>query len=396
MRFIHTSDWQIGMPFKSTLNAAARERMGHDRIATIRKIAALANEPSRGIDFVLVCGDLVDSPSISSMTIKKMMLEISKIVKPVYLLAGNHEWAGTTSILENEEFKRFSPSNLKILVQGVNEINETLEILAAPLDGKHSTRDTLSEALESVGPIGKKRIVAGHGTVLGFGANERVALGLDKVIAAHSNDLIHYVALGDRHTTTVVTEAGEMRGLEGNQISDGSYIFYSGAHEATDFNELDPGNILVVEIPDSGSPIVEKVHVGSWTFARFGTGSQDLHKLRSVEDLAALQREIESFASPEQTVVKIYLDSIMPSIADETHRQSLFHLWHSEFLAGFVRSERSLKESVGFTSPDEIRSTLNGYVADAYEDLLQKSKGQDVDSVEFAAVRLFQEALGNR
>ena len=45
---------------------------------------------------------------------------------------------------------------------------------------------------------------------------------------------MHYVALGDRHSTTEVGGTGR--------------IWYSGAPEPTAYDEIDPGNVLIVDL----------------------------------------------------------------------------------------------------------------------------------------------------
>ena len=63
--------------------------------------------------------------------------------------------------------------------------------------------------------------------------------------------MIHYVALGDRHSTTDVGDTGR--------------VWYSGAPEPTDFVEDEPGNVMVVEFDRDGVR-VERHRVGAWHF----------------------------------------------------------------------------------------------------------------------------------
>ena len=46
--------------------------------------------------------------------------------------------------------------------------------------------------------------------------------------------LSHYVALGDRHSTTNVGTTGR--------------VYYAGAPEPTDYDETDPGNVLIATL----------------------------------------------------------------------------------------------------------------------------------------------------
>ena len=60
------------------------------------------------------------------------------------------------------------------------------------------------------------------------------AIALERLEERISAGLIHYVALGDRHSTTNVGTTGR--------------VYYSGAPEPTDYDETDPGNVLIVDL----------------------------------------------------------------------------------------------------------------------------------------------------
>ena len=130
MKFIHTSDWQIGMNF-GFLKEKSRNLMADARLAAINRIAEIANDESRGIDFVLVAGDLFDTPRVSEANIKLVMRNIRKIKKPVYVLAGNHEWNGNEYIYDNPAFLENKESNFVLLEPGIKVIGDDFEIIAA-------------------------------------------------------------------------------------------------------------------------------------------------------------------------------------------------------------------------------------------------------------------------
>jgi len=97
MKLIHTADWQIGKTFHG-LREYSREAMSKARLEVIDAIADYANNPTNEIDFVLVCGDMFETPRVSENLIKNTFKKISRINKPVYVLAGNHEWNGSEYI----------------------------------------------------------------------------------------------------------------------------------------------------------------------------------------------------------------------------------------------------------------------------------------------------------
>jgi len=61
VKFIHTADWQIGKPFAGIGDAHKRALVQQERIEAIKRIGRVAQE--NGAAFVLVAGDLFDSPS---------------------------------------------------------------------------------------------------------------------------------------------------------------------------------------------------------------------------------------------------------------------------------------------------------------------------------------------
>ena len=67
MKFIHTADWQIGKPFAGIGDAHKRALVHQARIDAIKRIGRVAQES--GAEFVLVAGDLFDSPSADRGTV---------------------------------------------------------------------------------------------------------------------------------------------------------------------------------------------------------------------------------------------------------------------------------------------------------------------------------------
>ena len=65
--FLHTADWQIGKPFASIADPAKRARVQQERIECIRRIGQVVRELRAA--FVIVAGDLFDSPTPSNATV---------------------------------------------------------------------------------------------------------------------------------------------------------------------------------------------------------------------------------------------------------------------------------------------------------------------------------------
>ena len=400
LKFIHTSDWQIGMPFLF-LREESRKAMEKARLDAITNIAKIAKDPSFAIDFVLICGDIVDTPRISDSSVRQLMREIKGIEKNVYFLAGNHEWKGSEYLFENEHFKEMLPSNVTILKQGANLTNvEGVEIIAAPLEGKHASVDVLKSVLAQLEPSKSTRIVAAHGSLSSFISvdTDDEKLDFSSISAALQKKFISYVALGDRHSTTSVDIRGRLLPFAGKTNSEILPIYYSGSHESTDYDELDPGNVLIVEIDDSGMTRVERIHVGAWNLVE-GSTLQNPTELRSGSDLDALELFIEKLTNPRQTAVKIYLDSEL-LLDDDMRRIELFRQWHEELLAGFDVSDNvnMPKPRITVDPMDfEIPKNLKGYVRETYQELRESAIGTDVESkVAYEAFSLLVSLLGSR
>jgi DNA repair exonuclease SbcCD nuclease subunit len=372
VKFIHTSDWQIGMPFLF-LPEKSRNQMEQARLDAITNIAKLAKDTSKAIDFVLICGDIVDTPRISDSAVRQLMREIKSIERPVYFLAGNHEWKGSEYIFENEHFKEMLPSNVTILKVGINPTNlKNVEIVGAPLEGKHASDDVLRSVLSNLDESNAIRIVAAHGSLSSFIAvnSDDEKLDFAAISESINKNLVQYVALGDRHSTTSVDKNGKLIPFAPKPNSDVLPVYYSGAHEATDYDELDSGNILVVEINDAGTVSVEKARVGNWRLIE-GSTLQNPTVIRAAEDLEDLEYFIESLDNPRQTAVKIYLDSEL-TLDEDIRRIELFRQWSEELLAGFDVSdnEKMPKPKIKVDPMDfEVPGNLKGYVRETYQEL---------------------------
>jgi DNA repair exonuclease SbcCD nuclease subunit len=383
MKLIHSADWQVGMTFHG-FKEKSRIMMEDDRLEVIESIGDYANKEQNGIDFVLVCGDMFETPRISESLVKKTFKKIERIKKPVYVLAGNHEWNGTEFMFTTKYFLDNKPANLHVLKAGINEVEGMpgVEIVAAPLEGKEDEIDLIKAQLDLLEPTDKIRILAGHGSIDAImpagGRKDLIALApIEKALAEKK---ISYLAMGDRHSTTKVGDTG--------------LVWYSGAPEPTSFTEDDQRNVLVVEI-NPGSPAkVEKVEVGQWEFIRFGTKFEQ-HQLRSKQDLDDLEKQIDSIKKPSKTAVKIYLDSVLDFDTD-VRRGNLFDEWEDQVLAQFVVSDSSKGHSIESDPLNEkAPAGLSGYALSAYEELKELAQSDDEESeIALEALKLLTDFAG--
>jgi DNA repair exonuclease SbcCD nuclease subunit len=358
--------------------------MEDDRIEVIEAIGDFANNVANGIDFVLVCGDIFETPRVSETLVKKTFKKIERIKKPVYVLAGNHEWNGSEFMFTTKYFLENKPANLHVLQAGINAVEGLtgVEIVAAPLEGKEDLIDLVKAQIDLLEPTNSIRIVAGHGSIDAImpAGGRKDLIALAPIEKALTGKKIHYVAMGDRHSTTKVGDSGA--------------VWYSGAPEPTAFTEDDQRNVLAVEVNPGSVAKVEKIQVGQWEFIRFGTKFEQ-HQLRSKQDLDDLEKQIDAIKKPPKTAVKIYLDSVLDFDSD-VRRGTLFDEWEDDTLARFEVSKSSKGATIESDPLNEkAPAGLSGYALNAYEELKESAMAEDEDSeIALEALKLLTEFAG--
>ena len=283
-KFLHTADWQLGMT-RHFLADEAQARFTAARIEAISTIGTLAME--EGCSFVVVGGDVFESNQVERQVVLRS-LEAMKSTPDVtfYLLPGNHDPLDAASVFRSKTFLDNRPANVVVLENSDPVLAaDGIEIVGAPWPNKRPLVDLVAHAVTGLPSDGTLRVVVGHGSTdsLSPDPNNPALVVLGDLEAALAADAVHYVALGDRHSTTEVGGTGR--------------IWYSGAPEPTAYDEIDPGNVLIVEL-SPGSVIVERRHVGTWQFVRREfdvTGTEDCQKvehfLEDITDKATNHRQ---------------------------------------------------------------------------------------------------------
>lgn len=256
--FLHTADWQLGKPFASINDDSKRFRLQEQRLQTIRGLVqSFQSVPS----FILVAGDLFDSPHVTKATVSAACAAIGSLKAPVLVIPGNHDHGGPGSIWEQEFFLREQQQlapNLRVLLKPEPVILDTAILFPAPLLRRHEPGDPTAwirqAALDPALPAGLPRIILAHGTIQGFGAQlddeDGGATTVNWIdLTSLPADAIDYIALGDWHGTKQV----------------GPKAWYSGTPEIDRFPKgegYDPGNLLKVTVSRGQAPVVEKITTG--------------------------------------------------------------------------------------------------------------------------------------
>jgi DNA repair exonuclease SbcCD nuclease subunit len=288
LRFLHTSDWQLGMT-RHFLSEGAQERYSQARFDAIRALGRIAAEEH--CRFVLVCGDAFESNQVDRKTVARALEALKDIPVPVYFLPGNHDPLNAASVYRSSIFVERKPDYVHLIE---NEhpiaVAEGVVIIGAGWMSKRPAANPIDEILNALPPAdGVIRICAGHGAV-DLLVPDSDSPGMIEVAAmerAINEGKIHYVALGDRHSAAKVGESER--------------IWYSGTPESTDFAETNSGCALVVDVGEE-QVAVKEVKVGQWRFIERARVD-----LNTGEDVETLRQWLENVENKERTVVRLRL-----------------------------------------------------------------------------------------
>jgi len=268
VRFLHTADWQLGMR-RHFLDEDAQARFSAARVEAIVTMGDICR--AEGCGFVVVAGDVFESNHIDRRTVCRALDALSHIPVPVYLLPGNHDPLDAASVYTAAAFTEGCPAHVHVLRDATPiPVAPGVEVVGMPWPSKRPAHDLVSAALETMAPAaGVVRVGVGHGAVSdGIFGTSSTAISLAMVEAALGDGRLAFLALGDRHSTTAVGSTGR--------------VWYSGAPEPTDFDETDPGNVLLVDVTEDECH-VERRAVGTWSFRREVV---ELAAAADVDDLA--------------------------------------------------------------------------------------------------------------
>ena len=348
VRFVHTADWQIGMPARFLPEETA-VRFASARLEALVRLGRLARE--QACAFVLVCGDAFDSNLVSRRTVHQVRQALADMGLPVYILPGNHDALDPATVYAKADFLHSLPAAVHVLgTAGVVEAAAGVEIVAAPWASKRPTEDLAGAACRSLprAPDGTLRILAAHGAVdvwnVGGGVLPPATIRLAVLEQALSGGVVHYVALGDRHSTTPVGRTGR--------------VWYPGAPEVTAFDEVDSGQALIVEL-GAGTCAVRPVRVGRWRFLAHR------HDVTGAAGVESLEGWLEGLPDKAETVVRLEVDGTVD--LEEDARLAALVERFADVLGGLQLAGTGV--AVLPSTADLDRLTLGGFAASALAEL---------------------------
>jgi DNA repair exonuclease SbcCD nuclease subunit len=285
IRFLHTGDWHLGMR-RHFLSDEAAARYRQERIDAVRRMGEIARED--GCAFMVVAGDVLDSNQVDPRTVALLVEALRSVPVPVYLLPGNHDAADASSLLAGGSFAHARPPHVTVLAEpGTLTVAPGVELIAAPWRTRRPLTDLVHAACAGLAP-GPLRIVLAHGAAdtLSPDATDPALIDVAAAERAIAAGVVHYIALGDRHSVTQVGGSGR--------------IWYAGTPEPTSPDEVAAGQALVVTLDRERVEVTPRP-VGRWSFRRVAavfSGDDDVDSFR------ATLREIEG---KERTVLRLAL-----------------------------------------------------------------------------------------
>ncbi|MBV7295088.1 metallophosphoesterase [Corynebacterium sp. TAE3-ERU12] len=362
VKFLHTSDWQLGMPaaFLAAGGESVPAEFARARLDAVERLGQVAAEYD--CEFIVVAGDVFDTNQPSDRALGRAVEKLRGFDVPVYLLPGNHDSYDPSSVFRRSVLT--DVEGVHVLSEpGPVRINDRVELLAAPLLTRHPTDDPVGVALDELEQQRSAddytepaaRVLVGHGQIEGFG--DDALIDGERLSAAIADGTLAYAALGDRH--------GTLEALPG--------VWFSGAHEVTRYDDVekDSGNVLVVELTINDTGAVERrvspVRVGSWAFHASSA------QINSEDDLEAWLTTMREIPHKDRTAVKYDLVGTVTydqwlRLEDEVAelRELYACLYPRKRLFDLAVVRGDLPADLG----------LSGYPARAAEALAEASEGQ--------------------
>lgn len=371
MRFVHSADWQLGMT-RHFLAGEAQPRYSAARRDVVAGLGQLAAEV--GAEFVVVAGDVFEHNQLDPQVISQSLEAMRAIGIRVYLLPGNHDPLDASSVYTSRLFKAECPDNVVVLDQaGIHQVRPGLQIVAAPWRSKSPGVDLAAEVLAGLPVDGVTRILVAHGgiDVLDPDPTNPALIRLAAVQDALSRGAVHYVALGDKHSAT--------------EVGTGGRIWYSGAPEVTNFDDVepDPGHVLVVDVDETDPQrrvTVDARRVGRWRFLTLR------HQLDDNRDIADLDVNLDQITDKDRTVVRLALVGSL-SVTDRAVLDACLDRYSRLFAwLGCWDRHTDLAVIPGDGEFDDLG--VGGFAAAAVEELVATARAADAEAADDAQAAL--------
>jgi DNA repair exonuclease SbcCD nuclease subunit len=357
-RFLHTSDWQLGVT-RQFLNHDSQARWAEARFDGVRNLGRIAQEEE--CEFIVVAGDIFESNQVDRKTIFKACEAMAGIRMPIYLLPANHDPFDAGSVYRSKLWKDRRPANVHVLDAAGQPlvVRQGIEVVGAPWTSKRPLNDLVAASASMLNQeTGVVRVMVGHGAVdqLSPDRDNPAVIRVADAEKSLREGRYHYLALGDRHSLTSIGATGR--------------IHYSGTHEAYDFDEVDPGKVLVVDLSAEGVSVSPR-HNGVWRFI-----VHEAH-VANAADVEALSRYLDVIPDKARTIIKLGLVGTLGIQANARMEEIEEHA--KELFAAIVRSGSRSELVVMPDGADFDGLMLSGFAASAVEKLREQMLAQGAE-----------------
>lgn len=286
MRFVHTSDWQIGKVFRFA-DDDTQSVLQDQRLEVIGRLGQLAR--AQGAAAVVVAGDIYDHEIPVERTLRQPIERMRQFPDLCWhLIAGNHDPHVPGGIWDRLRAIGL-PDNVTAHLDGQATPMDpagTAWVIPGGLKRRHVATDPTADMDTAQTPPGVIRVGLAHGSVRDFGdtAHNPNRIAIDRARQAG----LSYLALGDWHGMQRIDER----------------TWYSGTPEIDGFDRGGDGggNALVVELAGPNArPEVTSHRVGRFVWHR------DSATLTGAQDIAALEHRLRNIDPQEAGRVLVWL-----------------------------------------------------------------------------------------
>lgn len=363
IRILHSSDWQIGKVFRF-VDKGTMGLLQEARLAAITHLGELAVEHRVGD--VLVAGDVYDMEALSPRSLNQPLERMRKFEKVTWhLLPGNHD-PHRSHGLWDQLMRRGVPDNVIVHITSKPRVIEGagFTVLPAPLQFRRTLQDPTAYMDEAETPDGIIRIGLAHGTVTGFGSDDKDVPNYISPDRPKSAGLA-YLALGDWHGQKKINDKA----------------WYSGTHETDAFDVDGGGQALLIEIENAEAlPVVTPVETGHYRWTTFR------EQINSREDIDMLATTLRGSSDDlNRILVRLFVEGAV-SLQD---RQYFEEQIIEQVSAAFCYLR--IDDTRLFPSPSEEdldQIDRGGFVRTAADALKQKAEDMSDPDHEVAALAL--------
>jgi DNA repair exonuclease SbcCD nuclease subunit len=311
VRFLHTSDWQMGM---RAAHAGVKAKEVRDtRFDSALRVANLAKKHQ--VDFVIIAGDVFEHHDVDEVVVKRTVDILNQFAPiTVYVLPGNHDPYVPGGVWDRQSWRRVESHVILCTEPKELEFGDSVAIYPCPLMQKRSTLDPTSWIPQRSGDDTRIRIGIAHGAL------DLLPDTVNFPISKERPELsgLDYLALGDWHSPLQHGRAA-----------------YSGTMEPTSFSERDPGYAALVEILSSGEePKLSRQQTRILTWSEFNP------TIRDIVDVESLDSAIKGLGSLNSLLLRIepLIDAEVGEevvqrlqvLKEELEERSFLLEWHDE------------------------------------------------------------------